>query len=464
MKNNILYYFIKEEIRLHMSLTKSRNFYSYPLMLVIFFTGITVFSQYFLESFNATEVGKYLIGILFIGGAMSGTMGLYARDFLERKFGDIGKLFQNSLIQPIKLSKIFLTTALSDCFFYFFWFILPVILGYGIGLWILGQNSVNILFLIIAGLLSFITGLLISFILSVTYQRSIFYFIIDLIVLLITVFGLIYTFGITNISPFISFYLNETLTSFIISIITIIILAVISYFSVGREYKTRIKKNQIKKSFKFNKKINIYFMKDYIDMKRTGDLIAKPLFNVFIPSVLVLIMFTNSNNVAINQLGISFFAIILGTLGTQMLNSLINSDNLAYYRHLPTTLKDFIKPKIQLSLIICFIESIFVLLIYSYITKDLSGLFNALIITLSLLIYNFNLSFYLTGLNPNENLMNTKVFLEYFILLVPLLILIVIINILFNNAVIYLLGFLVLSILLGKLYLRLGLKKWDKIK
>ena len=147
-----------------------------------------------------------------------------------------------------------------------------------------------------------------------------------------------------------------------------------------------------------------------------------------------------------------------------MLNSLINSDSLAYYKYLPTTLKDFIKPKIQLSLIICFIESIIILVVYSYIKKDFSGTLNALIITLSLLIYNFNLSFYLTGLNPNENLMDTKVFLTYFILLVPLLILIVLINLLLQNSIIYILGFLVLSIILGKFYLKLGLKKWSKIE
>lgn len=103
-----------------MSLTKSRNYFSYPFMLMIFFTGITIFSSLFFNSFNTVKIAIFSINILFIGGIMSGTFGLYARDFLERKFGDVGRLFQNALILPIKLSKVFLSMAISDIFFIFF--------------------------------------------------------------------------------------------------------------------------------------------------------------------------------------------------------------------------------------------------------------------------------------------------------------------------------------------------------
>jgi hypothetical protein len=197
-------------------------------------------------------------------------------------------------------------------------------------------------------------------------------------------------------------------------------------------------------------------------MKRTGDLFAKPFFNVFLPSVLVLLMFANSNEFALYNMGTIFFAIILGTLGTQMLNSLINSDSLAYYRHLPVTLRDFIKPKIKLSLFICFIQSVIILGIYAYYIRDFQNVLYALIVALALLVYNFNLSFFLTGLNPNENLMHSKTFLVYFALLVPVLILIVVINILFSFALIYFLLFLVFCLVLGKLYFELGLRRWDR--
>lgn len=461
MKNNLLYYFIKEEIRLHISLTNSKNYYSYPFMLILFFSSMTIFANYFFKSFNINAISIYIINILFIGGIMSGSFGLYARDFLERKFGDVGKLFQNSQIQPIKLSKIFLLTALSDIFFYLFWFIIPVMAGFAIGLLIMKNNINFIFFLAISSISSFITGLLLIFTLSVIYQRSKTLFSLITITIISTITYLILKSKISIISPFHNFYLTHSFIYFLLSFLVIIFLSTLAYFSVGREYKTSIKKIEKKRSFKFYKKISPYLTKDFIDMRRTGDLFAKPLFNVFIPSVLVLIMFVNSNLNEFINLGILFFSIIIGTLGVQMLNSLINSDSVAYYKHLPIKLKDFIKPKIILSTIICFIESIVILLIYAYYMKNFSLIFQALIITLALLIYNFNLSFYLTGLNPNENLMHSKTFIIYFLLLTPILILIVLLNILFSNSIYYMLLFLIFSILISKLYFYLGIKKWD---
>ena len=125
--------------------------------------------------------------------------------------------------------------------------------------------------------------------------------------------------------------------------------------------------------------------------------------------------------------------------------------------------EDFIKPKIFISTIICFIESIIILSIYSYYINDFSNLLSALIVTLALLIYNFNLSFYLTGLNPNENLMHSKIFLKFFILLIPILILVFTINLFTKKYTIYYyILFLIFSYIIGKLYFNLGIKKWEK--
>ncbi len=461
MKKNIIYYFIKEELRLHQSLTKSYNYYSYPIILSIFFALITIFSYFFYDEFNKTTIAYTSINLFFIAGIMSGTFGLYARDFLERKFGDIGKLFQNLLIQPIKLSKIFLSSAISDSFFYFFWFILPVLFGYTIGLFIIGQDISLNFFLIISALFSFITGLLISFIISIIYEKNKILFGILLISLISIIYFIQKNLNFYSFSPYHLFYSKTSFTLLFSLLSIIILLAIIAYFSVGREFQTKIKKSKNNKSYKFKKNIDPYLFKDFIDMKRTGDIFAKPFFNVFIPSILVLLLFANSSFFDFNDLGTTFFALIIGTLGVQMFNSLISSDNMAYYKHLPITLENFIKPKIKLSLIICFIESFIILILYSYYINDFKYILNGLIVTFSLLIYNFNLSFYLTGLNPNENLMSSKTFLKYFFLLVPILIIITSINMIFSNSILYLLIVFIFNLILSKIFYKLAIKKWD---
>ncbi|MCA9486714.1 MAG: hypothetical protein KC548_03620 [Nanoarchaeota archaeon] len=115
----------------------------------------------------------------------------------------------------------------------------------------------------------------------------------------------------------------------------------------------------------------------------------------------------------------------------------------------------------KLSLLICFLESLIILFFYSYYTKDFSQMLEAAIITLGLLIYNFALSFYLTGLHPNENIMHSKSFLLYLIYFVPVLTLVTFLNALFPTNLYYLFGFLLTTALMGKLYLTLGIKKWS---
>ncbi len=461
MKTNLLYYFIKEEMRLHVSLTNSKNYYSYPFTLICFFAGITLASHYFFSGLNTIKIGEYFISLLFVGGIMSGTFGLFARDFLERRFGDIGRLFQNSLLLPIKLGTIFLTAALSDTFFYIFWFILPVLLGYSIGLAVFALASFDLIYLAISSIFSFTTGLLLSFIFTVIFQRSKLVFTLLTLATVGFCTFLYSKFQTFLFFPFSIFYIEKSFSSFLMSLLLIILFILFAYLSIGREYTTTIRKKETRTSISFQKKLNPYILKDFIDMKRTGDLLAKPLFNVFIPSVLVLLLFLHSSLIDYLNFGILFFSIIIGTLGTQMLNSLISSDSMAYYNHLPISLKDFILPKMKLSLLICFLESLIILFFYSYYTKDFSQMLEAAIITLGLLIYNFALSFYLTGLHPNENIMHSKSFLLYFIYFVPILTLVTFLNALFPTNLYYLFGFLLTTALMGKLYLTLGIKKWS---
>ncbi len=459
---NILGYFIKEELNLHKSLTASSNFYSYPIMLFFFFLTITYLSNIFFNTFNSKTIGLYAISILFIGGIMSGVFGIYARDFLERKFGDIGRLFQNALIQPIKLNKLFMTIAISDSFFYLLWFIIPTTLGYGLGVYLIEKTFYDICFLLLSNFMAFFAGLLTSFILSLTFNRSKLFFSIILLIIVTIICCIPNPQNIINYSPFHQFFIKQNFTSLISSLLLVFVLFCLALLSVGKEFKTTIKNSVKLKSISFDRKIDKFIIKDYIDLKRTGDIIGKPLFTVFIPSILVLLIFSNSSLFNSSDLGVIFFSIIIGTLGTQLFNSLITSDNMAYYNHLPIKLKDFIKPKMIISLTICFIESLIILIAYSYIVNDFNNIISALIITLGLLIYNFNLSFYLTGLNPNENLMHTKIFLQYFILLMPILILIIAANMFIQNfMIIYSILFLSISYLLSKLLFKLGLKKWE---
>lgn len=460
---NLLLNFLKEEIRLHSNMYNSKSFYSYPLMLTFFFALITTSALLLYESYDITQIGTNVILIFFVGGIMSGAFGLYARDLLERKFGDFARLFSNTQILPIPLKTTFLMFAISDSLFYLFWFILPTILGLTIGILIIEQSIVFFLPiflpLLVSSFLMFILGLFTMFFFSVLYERSKLLF---SIIGIITLVNMIY-FGISfQVESFfiLDFYITQSFMSLLYSILLILFMMILSFITVGTSFSTRIKNQLSVKSYSFSRIKNIHIMKDYIDLRRTGGLLGKPLFTVIIPSVFLLFVFTTIDFLATLNINVLFFSIIFGTLGTQLFNSLISSDDFRYYRFLPISLEQYITSKIQLSFIINFSIGLLILLGYYFYSLNIEILFQGVIVLAVLLIYNFTLSFYLTGLHPNENLVQTHIFAIYFILFFPTLLSSILLVLLFNS-LIYYIGYIIIFLLLSKLYLYLGLRKWD---
>ena len=90
-----------------------------------------------------------------------------AKDYLERRFGDFGKLFSNVLLLPISLKGVFLVFAVKDIVFYMIWFILPVVLGHGIALAASGLPFLGLPFFFLALSFSFAYGIFSAFFLSV---------------------------------------------------------------------------------------------------------------------------------------------------------------------------------------------------------------------------------------------------------------------------------------------------------
>jgi len=256
------------------------------------------------------------------------------------------------------------------------------------------------------------------------------------------------------------FYLENNLLVLVMSLTLIFVFAMLSFMIIGNNFSTKKKqKKKEQKSLNFSSlPVNHYVFKDYIDLIRTGGMIGKPLFTVFIPAILLLILFSSIEILKTLNIDVLFFAIIIGTLSTQLLNSLINSDDFRYYRYLPVSLKNYIISKMQLSFVICFVMGIIILLFYSL---NILLILKASIILIMLIFYNFCVSFYLTGLQPNENLMQSKNFIEYFIFYVPVLFAIIIINIFLDSLFSYIVS-LVIILLLSKILLRFGIRKWNK--
>lgn len=461
MKIELFKNMLKEEIRLYTSLYNNSSFFSFPILIAVFTFCITLGFHYLTTGdFQSNNIVQIVLLIFLASGIMAGTFGLQARDYLERRFGEFGKLINNSQILPIDLKTLFITASIKDIVFYMGWFLIPVVLGYGIANFVVGRGISDVPVLFLAILFSFVYGVFLSFFLTFLYERSKSTFVILSIILgtIISYFTLNY--GFSNIFFPELFYSNPNVLNFVYMFLVSVILFILITVVVGKEFKTKVRKGRKVKSMKFSDKIDPFLVKDFIDLKRTGGLFSKPFFNVFLPSLFILFIFSSVKYLTEFEIGILFYAIIIGTLSTSLMNALVVSDSVAYYKFLPVPLKKHISNKFLLTILISLVQGLILLIVFGLVNSELNLLFESMILFFMFLVYNINLNFYLTGLNPNEFLLNAKIFFMYAVLLVPVMVIAMILSILFTNVLVYFIVLLILLILISKILFHISIRKW----
>ncbi|MGM5488829.1 MAG: hypothetical protein ACQESG_07820 [Nanobdellota archaeon] len=446
---DLLRYLLLEEIRLHSQLRGYRSFSLFPLVL---FIG-TAMVSFFLIRFSSLS-GEFALGsiiIFFMFGIVCGTFGLHATDYLERRFGDYGKLFANTMVLPIRLRHVFLMTAASDMIFYFGWFILPLVGGVAGALLVAGENIAFMPVLLLSITCAFMTGMGASFLLTVALNRSVTLFIF-LLVFIGT--GLAYVF-----LPY-RLYAEFSLFFFLCNMLVILKLFMLAAHLIGNEFHTRRKGKHHSLRFRGN---HLLF-KDFVDLYRTHGLFAKPLFNVVIPSALMLFLLGSltilEGELALVTQNLVFVAILLGTLSINFFNVLLAGDSISYYQFLPLGLRDFLWPKMILAQVICSLQGIVLLLIYGYFA-GYAYVGSSFLVLIGFIFYTMCINLFINGLKPNENSLNITSLGLMCILFLPVIITGMVLPFFTGSMIAFVLFSAVLA-LLGVFFYRLSIRSMLK--
>ncbi|MFO7710849.1 MAG: hypothetical protein R6V53_03735, partial [Candidatus Woesearchaeota archaeon] len=228
---------------------------------------------------------------------------------------------------------------------------------------------------------------------------------------------------------------------------------------VGNEFHTRRKSKH--HSFQFRGDHLLF--KDFIDLYRTHGLFAKPLFNVVIPSILMLMLLGSLNilegELALVTHNLVFAAILLGTLSINFFNVLLAGDSISYYQFLPLGLRDFLWPKMVLSQVICSIQGIVLLFMYGYF-NGFAHIGSSFLVLVGFIFYTMCINLYINGLKPNENSLNITSLLWMCLLFLPVIIL----GMMMPFFVESIFAFFLFAILLGLFglgFYRQSLRRWD---
>ena len=424
MRIELFKHLLREEARLHTAFYSKGNFFSFPLAIMLLSGAVTASLTGFTQrGVDLVRTGTFLIGFFFIAGMMSGTFGLQASDFLERRFGDFGRLFSAAMLLPVRLSDIFLAAAASDAAFYLGWLIVPVIGGAFVGTLVMGGAVAIFWRLLVAAAAAFAMGILLSFFLTITYNRSRTLFLAAIGLLAAAGTGLWSVMGAAAFAPQYLF-LSPGLLSGTYTVVWLAVLVGLTRMSVGREYRTRMRKSKELRSRSFSGAMGAMVRKDLIDLGRSHGLIAKPLFNVVLPSALLMLLLMSLQgvtSVVTEHNTLLLFALIVGVLSIGNFNAMLSSDSMAYYSFLPVSLRRFLRAKYALSSIISVTQGAVLVVAFSLLEGSAQGLGGALATLVGVIAYTTSANILIGGLHPNENALSTSNLFAFMGLLLPVL-------------------------------------------
>ena len=455
---------MKEEWRIHSSLFGGFMFALFPVILtIIAFIGSLFLPilRLMIPTQQLWMISQYTF-ILF--GLSVGSFGLFGREIMNRRFGHASLMAYSSRTLPVSERKIFLNFFIKDIIYYFFLWILPFVLGFSFALPFISSNLTYSLSTLLVLTFSFLIGLSISFFLSTIYAHSIKLLIAMLVAfIIIEIFAINYlSLNISNIFQILSFSFLPSINQVLLSLFIIIVPTTFSLIFLKVDYpqKKRLYKDslvRVSNWIKFNK-YSIFISKDFLDFNRSEGGLGKIIFSYLIPLAIIWLLISLLLRFVPLNLFI-VFSIFLGILSSSFYNWLTEFDSFTSYAFLPVKVSTLIKSKVN-SYIIINIISVVILILVALWVNQIDYLLPALFSFLAISSYSLSVNIYLAGLNPHILLYNGKIFLEYMLFLVPVLLALIFLSI-FNPF------YLILSIIIIPIsykIIRISYDRWDKIE
>jgi len=455
---------MKEEWRLHSSLYGGLLFALFPIFIFIASFFISILYPIFERIFSRNIIVFLLNSLFLLIGMSVGGFGLFSREVLNRRFGQVSFIAYSVRTLPVSEKIVFLNFYIKDIIYYLIFWILPFIAGFTVSSLIISTTLFfSIPLLLLTSLISFMIGLSLIFLLSTIYAHS-----PKILVIILTSFFLLalfvrsfFEFDLKKLIPSYTLLLDFSIEKFLISIGLILFCTTFSILFLKIDYPMRKRHyaNELRKLtrlFKFTK-YSLFMAKDFLDLKRSEGGLGKIIFSLILPLLFswFLVSFLSQFILQVNSLLI--FSILVGIFSSTIYNWLTEYDPPNLYFFLPVEISVLIRSKIWSYLIIDTLSALILLTIAVY-TNQFLFLPIALILFVSLSLYTLSVTIYLTGLYPNILLYNAKIFFEYVILILPASLILIFLSIISSILPLIAASLIPISMIL----IKMSCRKWEK--
>ena len=401
----MLKYFLIEEYRRHIAMTKRYSLFVFPAYVIFF----TVMGAVFIKDvFSIFPYNKFILLnmiSLFIYG-----FGVGSFEFLGRSIEGYN-LTNTSSILPISGKKIYLYAFLRDAIYYTILFLLPVFAGLMISIPLSHLLPLQISIFSLSLILAMFLGYSASYLSFSLYYRSKIAYILYIIIIFIYIM-LSYLSVTTYIVA--EFQITKNIIYLGLTLTVIIIFSLTAYYFTPKEIyeKRRTHHNQLTRLNRHVKKILI--SKELIDVIR-GNIILKSTLTYFLPMVILFVFVRILNSISSHNIYNALsLTVMLSIFSTVIYSWLTIMDDYKYMETLPLRPWDVIKTHIYIHIILVSFISIPIIIFLNYLQPQY------LVISFMLfylnVFYLISITAYLAGYRVTSMLFDPEIVMKFSIL------------------------------------------------
>lgn len=425
---------LKEEFRSHAAYSGQERFLTFP-MFVFFIAAVVALSlEKTLETVSLKQLAEFAHLSAFLYGLSVGAFGLMGHQYLERRYGRSNYLIAMPYILPLSFKTTFLGIYLRDALFYVLLMLVPAVCGLLLAAPIMGFSLGSIGLLFVSVLLTFMTGLSMSFLASVMYIRDkrVFGLFTAGIVSLFVLHGAVGVLPLEAIIPSLGLQMNvrpfpvdgpDAMFFAAVSMAAVAVMTFLAYALVevrisisSQSYADMLPRYHSKMRW-LKGLARTLFAKEFVDLRRSGT-VAKMSFSFVLP--LMFLSFTTwfvNYGLAI-PVGFNtvFYASMVGFVGVLMYSWLNNIDLAEYYSLIPVTVPQLIKVRVAVFLVLTLGISTFFVVGISVLNGETGYLPLSLLVMFITSVYMVLVLAYLTGLRTNTFLFDTSILAKFSIM------------------------------------------------
>ncbi|MBI0584525.1 MAG: hypothetical protein ISF22_09910 [Methanomassiliicoccus sp.] len=429
---HLLRLMLREEYRLHVSYSSARMFLAMPFFVLLLSFVLSLTMVNLQDSVGLRDMVTNLNAGVYLYGMSVGAFGFLGKTYVERRQGKTNYMVAMPALLPLSFRSTFLGMYLRDVVFYMALILGPALIGLAIASPFAGYAPLSVLVVGATMTLSFLSGISLSFAVSVLGSRSRVALAAMVMAILAVFIGYgLRLYGMEAFLPSIGFQMSlppfgddpgSALLFLLLTVLSFLGLTALAVVSVAETYEggggrkgnsttllpAYLRRLRVARSYR------PLLAKEAVDILRSGTL-GKMAFTFIAP--LTFLSFTtwyvnNGLNVPVG-FNLVFFAAMVGFFGVMLYSWLANMDVVDYYDTLPVSVPRVIRTKLMAFLFLTAGTSTAFVLGIALLNNETRLLWLALPVLYVTLVYMAVVMSYLTGLHPNSFLFNPQVLFRF---------------------------------------------------